>query len=148
MVKPDIILSDFNLPGFDGFDALKIAAETAPEIPFLFVTGAVGEEMAVITLKSGAKDFILKNNLDRLLPAINRALEEMRITLERKKLYFTLKKSEERYRTLMENLPVGVFRTTVNQPGNILQANAAMASMHGFDSIEQILNLNVEELIL
>ena len=68
MIKPDIILSDFSLDGFDGFEALKIAMEKARDIPFIFVTGAVGEEMAVTALKSGAIDFILKSTLARLVP--------------------------------------------------------------------------------
>jgi len=147
-IKPDIILSDFDLPGFDGFDALTIAKESLPDIPFIFVTGAVGEEMAVAALKSGATDFIIKSNLGRLVPAVNRAIDESRIAWERKKLYQSLKKSEEGYRTLMENLPVGVFRTSFSHPGRIIQANPAAAFIHGFDSIEQMLETAAEELYL
>jgi PAS domain S-box-containing protein len=145
-IKPDVILSDFDLPGFDGFEALKIAIENAVDIPFIFVTGAVGEEMAVTALKSGATDFILKNNLGRLVPAVERAMDESKIASERKKLYYTLKNNEERYRTLMENLPVGVYRSSFASPGRIIQANLSAAHLHGFNSIEEFMEVDIEKL--
>lgn len=86
LVRPDVILSDFKLPDIDGFEALEIAKEYAPDTPFLFVTGALGEEMAVSALKSGATDFILKSNLGRLLFSINRAIDEKRIAWEIKRI--------------------------------------------------------------
>lgn len=145
-IKPDIILSDFDLPEFDGFDALTMSKDFLPDIPFIFVTGAVGEEMAVTALKSGATDFILKSNLGRLVPAVERALDEYKIARERKKLYHTLKINEERFRTLMENLPIGVFRTSLSAPGEVIQANTAMAHIFGFDSADQLLGMSVEDL--
>src|ERR1041384_4794643 len=69
----DIILSDFSLPGFDGRKALDLAREKRPEIPFLFVSGTIGEDTAVESLKTGATDFILKHRLVRLVPSIERA---------------------------------------------------------------------------
>jgi signal transduction histidine kinase len=74
--SPDIILSDYSLPRFDGGTALLIAREIAPEVPFIFVTGAVGEELAVDLLKRGATDFVLKDRLSRLPLCVNRALKE------------------------------------------------------------------------
>lgn len=74
--SPDIILSDYLLPGFDGETALQVALETAPEVPFIFVTGAVGEELAVDLLKRGATDFVLKDRLSRLPLCVKRALKE------------------------------------------------------------------------
>ena len=145
-LSPDIILSDIDLPGFDGFKALETAKKLSPDTPFIFVTGAVGEEMAVTALKSGATDFILKDNLDLLVPAIKRAINENRILKERKKLFNALKVSEERYRTLMENLPVGVFRISVSNPGQILQANLSAALIFGYNSIEELLEATVQEL--
>src|SRR5437868_8377045 len=73
---PSLILSDYSLPGFDGHAALEIAQEKCPEIPFIFVTGTMGEEVAIETLKSGATDYVLKTKLSRLLPAVTRALRE------------------------------------------------------------------------
>jgi diguanylate cyclase (GGDEF)-like protein len=74
--EPTLILSDFSLPRFDGLAALAIARECAPEVPFLFVSGTIGEERAIDALRRGAVDYVLKNNLKRLAPAVRRALEE------------------------------------------------------------------------
>src|SRR5579862_974589 len=73
---PDIILSDFSLPQFDGIAALAIAREMAPDIPFIFLSGTIGEERAIEALKSGAIDYVLKGNSKRLVPAVERALAE------------------------------------------------------------------------
>src|SRR5579862_2459045 len=73
---PDIILSDFSLPQFDGIAALAIARELAPDIPFLFLSGTIGEERAIEALRRGAVDYVLKSNPKRLLPAVRRALAE------------------------------------------------------------------------
>jgi diguanylate cyclase (GGDEF)-like protein len=75
-LRPDIVLSDFSLPRFDGMSALAIAAAEAPEIPFIFVSGTIGEERAIEALKHGAVDYVLKTNLARLGPAVKRALAE------------------------------------------------------------------------
>jgi len=73
---PDIILSDFSLPQFDGIAALAIAREMAPDIPFIFLSGTIGEERAIEALRSGAIDYVLKTNPKRLVPAVKRALED------------------------------------------------------------------------
>jgi CheY-like chemotaxis protein len=73
---PSLILSDFSLPGFDGMTALAVARELAPEVPFLFLSGTIGEERAIEALRCGAVDYILKSNPKRLLPAVQRALAE------------------------------------------------------------------------
>lgn len=75
--SPQIILSDYSLPSFDGWTALLIAKENAPEVPFIFVTGALGEERAVELLKTGATDFVLKGRLSRLPLCVDRALKEV-----------------------------------------------------------------------
>jgi PAS domain S-box-containing protein len=73
--QPDLILADFSLPQFDGLSALAIARAQRPDTPFIFVSGAMGEEFAIDTLKQGATDYVLKNNLKRLGPAVQRALK-------------------------------------------------------------------------
>jgi diguanylate cyclase (GGDEF)-like protein len=73
---PDLILSDFSLPGFDGMSALAIARAEAPGVPFIFLSGTIGEERAIEALKCGAIDYVLKSNPKRLVPAVQRALEE------------------------------------------------------------------------
>ena len=74
--QPDLILADHSLPTFDGISALKIARQKSPRIPFIFVSGKIGDENAVDMLKMGAKDYVFKNNLKKLVPAIQRALIE------------------------------------------------------------------------
>ena len=81
----DVILSDYALPGFDGVSAQKIARERRPEVPFVFVSGTMGEEVAIDRLKEGATDYVLKHRLSRLAPAVRRALEESRNRRERER---------------------------------------------------------------
>ncbi len=81
----DLILADYSLPSFDGVSALKLAHEKCPDIPYIFVSGQMGEDIAVESLKLGATDYILKNNLSRLMPSVRRALNEALDRRERKK---------------------------------------------------------------
>jgi two-component system CheB/CheR fusion protein len=83
---PDLILSDYALPGFDGAGALALAQKLCPHVPFLFVSGAMGEEVAIETLKSGATDYVLKQHLERLVPAVRRALREAEARAQRERL--------------------------------------------------------------
>ena len=97
---PSIILSDYSLPGFDGHAALEIAQDRCPETPFIFVTGTMGEEVAIETLKSGATDYVLKTRLSRLLPAVNRALREAEERAKHRRAEEQLRESHERLRAL------------------------------------------------
>ncbi len=97
---PSLILSDYSLPGFNGHDALGIALEKCPETPFIFVTGTMGEEVAIETLKSGATDYVLKTRLSRLMPAVNRALREAEERAEHRRAEEQLRESHERLRAL------------------------------------------------
>jgi signal transduction histidine kinase len=82
----DLILSDFTLPSFDGLSAAKIVHDKCPGIPFIHVSGTVGEEKAIDSLKSGATDYVLKGRLGRLVPAVNRAIEEVEERAARRKV--------------------------------------------------------------
>ena len=82
----DLILSDYSMPSFDGLSALKIAHAARPELPVIFVSGTLGEEKAIDSLKNGATDYILKERLGRLAPAVHRAIEEVDAQLERERL--------------------------------------------------------------
>ena len=81
----DVILSDYTMPGFDGRSALALAHEKCPETPFLFVSGTIGEDVAIEALKSGATDYVLKHRLMRLIPALDRALREAAEHAERER---------------------------------------------------------------
>lgn len=96
--KPDIILSDFTMPRFDGMSALAIAREAHPEVPFIFVSGTLGEEYAIRALKSGASDYVLKSNLLRLPPTVERALAESQAAEEQRRMADALRLSEQRYK--------------------------------------------------
>ena len=91
---PDVILSDYSLPAFDGITALKLRQEQAPDTPFIFVTGALGEELAIDLLKQGATDYVLKSRLSRLPVAVNRALREVEERKERERTRAELERAE------------------------------------------------------
>ena len=98
--QPDLILSDFSLPSLDGYTALALAREKYPDVPFIFVTGTLGEEVAIETLKKGATDYVLKHRLSRLLPSIHRALREAKERAERRRAEGQLRESHEQLRAL------------------------------------------------
>ena len=81
----DLVLADYSLPSFDGLSALELVQEMRPEVPFVLVSGALGEERAIEALKSGATDYILKQRLERLVPAVRRAVREAEERTERKR---------------------------------------------------------------
>jgi PAS domain S-box-containing protein len=112
--KPDLILSDFHLPGFDGLEALALAQATCPDVPFIFVSGAIGEEVAIDAVKRGATDYVLKDRLFRLAPAVQRALREAEERQERRQAVAALRASEEKYRLLVKNIPAVVYKGYVD----------------------------------
>ncbi|MCK9297119.1 MAG: ATP-binding protein [Desulfobulbaceae bacterium] len=97
----DIILADYRLPSFDGLSALAIARVKTPDVPFIFVSGVMGEELAIDTLKNGATDYVLKQRLSRLAPAVCRALKEAKEHVKRKKAEEELKKYHEQLEELV-----------------------------------------------
>jgi two-component system sensor histidine kinase UhpB len=107
---PDLILSDYHLPDFDGLSALALAHHKYPQAPFIFVSGAMGEEVAIESLKQGATDYVLKDHLARLGPAVKRALREAEERRERQQAEAALRESEQRYRLLVNSLPAVVYR--------------------------------------
>jgi len=101
---PDLILSDYALPSFDGSSALNIAKNKTPDIPFIFVTGTMGEEVAIETLKNGATDYVLKTRLVRLVPSVWRALREAAERRDRRRAEDQLRRSHEQLRALTSYL--------------------------------------------
>jgi signal transduction histidine kinase/CheY-like chemotaxis protein len=90
----DLILADYTLPSFDGISALKIAKEVRPEVPFIFVSGTLGEEVAIEALKIGATDYVFKTGLSRIVPSVQRALREAEERSERKRAEEALRRNE------------------------------------------------------
>jgi len=99
--NPDIILADYALPSFDGKEALELALQLTPHVPFLFVSRAMGEERAIDSLRRGATDYVLKNHLSRLGPSVRRALEEAAEQRARREAERALRHSEETHRVLL-----------------------------------------------
>jgi PAS domain S-box-containing protein len=90
----DLILADYTLPLFDGFSALRIAQESCPEVPFIIVSGTMGEELAIDALKQGATDYVLKTRFSRIVPSVRRALREAQERSERRQAEEALQRSE------------------------------------------------------
>ena len=109
----NLILSDYALPSFDGLAALAIARQEAPAIPFILVSGTLGEEAAVESLRSGATDYVLKHRLTRLGPTVQRALAEAGERESRRKAEESQRESDERYRRLVEMSPDKIGRAHV-----------------------------------
>ena len=107
----DLILADYQLPSFDGLSALKLAQSERPDLPFIFVSGTLGEEVAIEALKIGATDYVLKTRLSRLVPSVQRALREARERAERKIAAEAARRSEKELLDVIEAIPTLAFTT-------------------------------------
>jgi two-component system cell cycle sensor histidine kinase/response regulator CckA len=103
----DLILADYSLPGFDGVTALDLARKLTPQIPFIFVSGTLGEELAIDTMHRGATDYILKQRIGRLVPSVQRALRERQDQLERMRAEDALRQSERQLRQAQKLEAIG-----------------------------------------
>jgi len=131
---PDLILSDYTLPGFDGTEALQIARSHRPDTPFIFVSGTIGEERAIQALKQGAVDYVLKENRARLVPAIERALREVEDRDARRWAQREREESEERFRFAMNFSSIGM--ALVAPDGRWLSTNPALCDIVGYGESE------------
>jgi diguanylate cyclase (GGDEF)-like protein/PAS domain S-box-containing protein len=141
--SPDLILSDYTLPGFDGIEALKIASERRPDTPFIFVSGTIGEERAIQALKQGAVDYVLKQNRARLVPAIERALREAADRETGRWAQRELEENEERFRFAMHFSSVGM--ALVAPDGRWLGINPALCAVVGY-SEDELLATDVQSI--
>jgi PAS domain S-box-containing protein len=132
----DLILADRRLATFDGFEALELAVKLAPDIPFIFVSGELGEELAVSSLQQGATDYVLKDRLSRLGAAVRRGLREASERRLRKEADERLRRSQQELADFFEHAPMGLNWTDVN--GRILKANQAELEMFGYSSEEYL----------
>jgi diguanylate cyclase (GGDEF)-like protein/PAS domain S-box-containing protein len=134
--RPDIVLADYRLPGFGGLEALAIASEQAPDVPFVFVSGTMGEEFAIETLRHGASDYVIKNRLGKLAPAVLRALQEAEERRLRHQAEAELAASEERFRRIAESIQDGMI--IVDQDSLITYWNRAAERMFDYASAEAL----------
>jgi PAS domain S-box-containing protein len=107
----ELILADYKLPSFDGPSALKLALSARPDLPFIFVSGTLGEEAAIEALKVGATDYVLKTRLSRLASSVQRALRESRERAEREKAEEIARRSEKELLDVIEAIPTMAFTT-------------------------------------
>ena len=135
----DIVIADYSMPHFNGMAALKMLRESGLDLPFILVSGTVGEDAAVEAMKAGADDYVLKNNLARLPLAVDRELRDYEMRAERNR-------AEARYRSLADRVPVGLFR--VSPERRIIEANPALIEILGFKDVESLKQADVTELWL
>ena len=126
----DLILADYTLPSFDGLSAFRMARQQKPDLPFIFVSGTIGEETAIEALKTGATDYVLKTRLSRLGPAVRRALREAGERRELRSAERELSEREAQIRRLVDASIVGIF--IWDPEGQILEANDAFLGMMGY----------------
>jgi DNA-binding NtrC family response regulator len=105
----ELILSDYKLPSFDGLSALNLALSVRPDLPFIFVSGTIGEEAAIEALKVGATDYVLKTRMSRLVPAVRRALDEAGDRAARQRAEDSLRRREKELQDVIEAIPAIAF---------------------------------------
>ncbi|WP_052812927.1 hybrid sensor histidine kinase/response regulator [Desulfonatronum thioautotrophicum] len=129
--QPDLILSDYSMPEFDGLSALKLALEHVPDTPFLIITGSINEETAVKCMKAGAWDYILKERIIRLGTSVLAALERRKERLEKRSAGEALERSERLFRNLFEQ-HAAVKLLVDPDTAAIVDANQAAAEFYGW----------------
>jgi diguanylate cyclase (GGDEF)-like protein/PAS domain S-box-containing protein len=129
--KPDIVLSDYNLPGFDGMAALEIIRKADATLPFIFVSGMIGEDRAIAALKQGATDYVLKSNLSRLSTAVTRAISELATEKARQDAEAQLLASERRLRDIIDTSQDWIWE--MDAEGRYTFCSGAVRHILGFE---------------
>ncbi|MEW6303052.1 MAG: PAS domain S-box protein [Verrucomicrobiota bacterium] len=132
----DLIISDYSLPGFDGVSALRLTRQRHAEVPFILLSGTIGEQAAIETLTNGATDYVLKHQLDRLVPAVQRALREAEERRARRAAEDAVREREERFRAFMDHTLTEAF--IKDAEGRYVYVNHAMESLVGMPASEII----------
>ena len=140
----DLILADYSMPHFSGLEALKLSKESGLDLSFIIVSGSIGEDVAVEAMKSGAHDYLMKNNLTRLIPAIQQEFRETEVRRKLKVSQNDLQESEKRYRQVVENATEIIY--TVDEKGNFTYGNPAGLKVTGY-SLEELRGFNYTELV-
>jgi len=138
---PDLIISDYSMPSFDGLSALKIAQEVCPQTPFIIVTGSINEDTAVECMKAGATDYVLKDSLKRLGSTVLNALEQYKIRKEKIEAVETIKVNEAKYRYMFHNNPQPMWIYDVETLA-FLEVNESAINHYGY-SQSDLLSMNV-----
>jgi len=134
---PDVILSDHGLPAFNGFEALTVAKTECPDVPFIFVTGLMGEEKEIDTFERGAIEYVLKSRLSRLAPVVRRAMRESEERVERRKQEQVLRESEQCFRALVAGVKDYAI-CMLDRQGRMSSWNAGAEWIKGYPAHEII----------
>jgi two-component system, cell cycle sensor histidine kinase and response regulator CckA len=140
----ELILSDYSMPQFDGLRALNLLKQRGFDLPFIIISGTIGEVVAVEAMHAGAHDYMMKNNLARLGPAIMRELFEIENRRARRRVETALRESEDRYRDLVEHSHDLIC--THDLEGRILSVNRAAVDLLGYD-MESLLNAHIRDIL-
>ena len=132
----DLILADYSLPNFDGLSALQIAHKKKPDTPFILFSGSIGEEKAINSLRMGATDYVLKQNISVLAPTITRALEEAKTRKEKEGAVRTAIENEKKFRLLFEQAPDGIL--VIDRKTEIRECNPTFTRIIGYQRDELI----------
>ena len=136
--KIDLILSDYQLPDYNGSDALVFAKDNFPYLPFVFLSGTMGEDVAIESLLNGATDYVLKNKMERLVPAIYRAFKEAQEQRKLRKFEEDLHRSEENFHRSISESPLGI--RIVSADGNTVYANQTFLEIYEINDLEEFIN--------
>ncbi len=142
--EPDIIISDYSMPSFDGMLALQITRAYNNYIPFIILTGSMNEETAVKCMKSGANDYVIKEKITRLPYAILEAIENSKARIEKNLIEKRLKENEEKFRAIFNNHSVVKLIIDPNN-GNIIEANQAASEFYGWSN-EELVGMNISRI--
>src|SRR4051794_29310441 len=130
----DIVISDYRLPEFDANQALATLQQSGVDVPFIILSGTIGEDVAVSALHAGASDFVIKGQTSRLIPSIERALNACEVRLARRTAEAALRESEARYRRMIDTTNEGVL--TIDASHKIVFANDRMGVLLGYQTAE------------
>lgn len=136
----DVVIAEYSLPQFSANAALSLLQNAGTDVPFIIVSGPVGEETAVAAMKAGAHDYIMKDRLGRLAPALERELRDAAMRRERKRVEAALRGSEERYRSLLEVSPGAIF---ISRNNRFVFANRAGLWLFGATRAQQVIGKSV-----
>jgi diguanylate cyclase (GGDEF)-like protein/PAS domain S-box-containing protein len=138
----DLIVSDFTLPSYDGRSGLALSRAKAPDVPFIFLSGTLGEDAAVEALKSGATDYVVKNRIARFIPVMSRALRESAERLERQKAETAVKAAEERFQAIYESSKDAIIYAGLE--GRLVDVNGATLKLLGYSRDELLTKMQHE----
>lgn len=135
----DVVISDHAMPGFSAPAALRMLREGGlPDVPFIIVSGHIGEEAAVEVMKAGAHDYVPKDTLARLTLVVERELRDAEERRQRRRTQGALREAEEKYRGIFENAVEGIWQTTID--GRLVTANPMMARIFGYESPREMMD--------